>query len=736
MARPFLRIAVPSPLRRLFDYLMPADCPVTPVPGQRVRVPFGRGQAIGILVDLPQSSPVPESRLRQAIEILDAEPLLPPDMLRLLSWAGDYYHHPAGEVFSAGLPAMLRQGKPASTRGTVRWRSTDQGIDASRDGAMKGKAPRQQALLVRLAASPEGLTGEMLNLEFANWRTVMARLVEKGWAVKEESSNLHIPCGADTASAPVLSAAQREAVAAVEGALGRFQPFLLDGVTGSGKTEVYLQVIDSVLRAGRQVLVLVPEIGLTPQLVARFSKRLAAPMVMLHSGLADGERLQAWLHARAGRAGIVLGTRSAIFTPMSDLGLIIVDEEHDGSFKQQEGFRYSARDLAVMRAHNGDIPVVLGSATPSLESLYNVRQGRYQRLVLAERAGAAAPPRLCLLDVRNRRLEDGLSDPLLDAMRLHLGRGGQVLLFLNRRGYSPTVLCHGCGWVSQCRRCDAHMTLYQSQGRLICHHCGAEQRVPVQCPDCHTPELRPVGQGTERIEQAVARHFPDIPMVRVDRDSTRRKGAMQALLSDARSGSTRILIGTQMLAKGHHFPGVTLVGILDADQGLFSADFRASERMAQLILQVAGRAGRADRPGEVLIQTHQPDHPLLRLLVDKDYQCFAAAALEERRLAEFPPYSHLALLRAEAVNAAAPMVFLTQARTLAEEYGVAGLSIWGPVPAPMERRAGRTRAQLVLQAAHRSDLHRLLRDWAPRLEDIKAGRKVRWSLDVDPVEMF
>jgi primosomal protein N' (replication factor Y) len=460
------------------------------------------------------------------------------------------------------------------------------------------------------------------------------------------------------------------------------------------------------------------------------------PVVVLHSGLSNQERLNAWLWARDGKASIVIGTRSAVFTPLARPAVIILDEEHDMSFKQQEGFRYSARDVAIKRGQLEKIPVVLGSATPSLESLENCHRRRYKKLELPQRAGSAKPPEVTVLDVRKQPMQDGLSALLLNAMRRHLAAGGQVLLFLNRRGYAPTLLCHDCGWVAKCKRCDAHMTLFAGQRRLRCHHCGAERPADPACPECASTELRPVGAGTERLEESLRRQFPDTGIARIDRDTTRRKGAMQSLLDSVHDGSSRILIGTQMLAKGHHFPEVTLVGMVDVDQGLFSADFRATERMAQLIVQVAGRAGRAEKKGQVLIQTHHPEHPLLQVLLQSGYAAFAKAALEERKQANLPPFSYLALLRAEAVDSGLPLQFLQQARRLAEAQQVGGVQILGPVPAPMERRAGRFRAQLLLQAGSRAVLHRLLTPWVLQLEGDKLGRKVRWSLDVDPQEMF
>ena len=734
MSPPILRIAIPSPLRRLFDYLPPAGNSIALRPGQRLEVPFGHSRSIGMLLGLSERSDLPREKLKPALKLLDEEPLFSEPLLTLLEWASTYYHHPPGEVYHAALPVMLRHGKPAKVCKLNHWRLTA-------EGKAKGlhelkRAPRQAQLLQLLGNHPEGLDSEKLNALTENWQSPLQRLVEKGWVEIEQLPCLP-PGSAEPANdPPPLNGDQQAALESITLAAGRFQPFLLEGVTGSGKTEVYLNAIDEVISTGRQALVLVPEIGLTPQLLGRFRHRFSVPIAVLHSGLSDGERLCAWLAARSGEAPIVIGTRSAVFAPLKNPGLIIVDEEHDASFKQQDGFRYSARDLAVRRAQIHNIPVVLGSATPSLESLANSRAGRYHPLPLPERAGAASHPAMYLLDVRQKPMSEGLSPALLAAMEGHLSAGGQVLLFLNRRGYAPTLLCHDCGWVSHCPRCDAHMTLYAGDKRLRCHHCGHEKPALQKCPDCSGTNLRPVGQGTERIEQALKARFPSHGLVRIDRDTTRRKGAMETMLADVQSGASRILIGTQMLAKGHHFPDVTLVGILDADQGLFSTDFRASERMAQLILQVAGRAGRADKPGEVLIQTHVPDHPLLQLLVQQDYARFAEAALEERQQAALPPYSHLALLRAEGVDPNTPTAFLEAARQLAEQIGNDGVVILGPVPAPMERRAGRTRAQLLLQAEKRADLHRLLNDWAAQLESIREGRKVRWSLDVDPIEMY
>lgn len=734
-SQPILRVAIPSPLHRSFDYLPPPGCDTSQLlPGMRLRVPFGRTKTIGILLEVDSQSKVEGARLKVVLEMLDEQPVLPPDIMQLVKWASGYYHHPLGEVLSAALPGLLRLGHALQIQGIRRWLLTETGKTVEIDNLTR--APRQAALLRLLQASPDGIIAEQLAEHPGDWRGAMRTLIEKGWVESKESPCLTVLDRKPNEHTPSLNAAQNEAVTAVCGSLRRYQAFLLDGVTGSGKTEVYLRIIEQVLAQGLQALVLVPEIGLTPQLVTRFQRRFNVPLAVLHSGLSDRERLTAWLMARDGQAPIVIGTRSAVFTPLARPGVFIIDEEHDLSLKQQEGFRYSARDVAVMRAHQAQVPIVLGSATPALESLHNVTTGRYHLLTLPERAGSALHPTIEVLDVRHQPMEDSLSQPLLSLIKRHLAGNNQVLLFLNRRGYAPTLLCHDCGWVAECRRCDARLTLHHGSRLLQCHHCGTQRPIDKHCPKCNSADLRSLGHGTERIEQALQRHFPNTPVLRIDRDSTRRKGALQSLLESAHTGESQILIGTQMLAKGHHFPDVTLVGILDADQGLFGADFRASEHMAQLIIQVAGRAGRADKPGQVVIQTHHPDHPLLHLLITQGYHSFAAAALEERHEAHLPPFSNLVLLRAEAGNRELPQQFLSEARAAAEAQMMAGIELLGPVPAPMEKRAGRYRAHLLLQATRRSDLHRLLDAWIPHLEKLPLARKVRWALDVDPMEMF
>lgn len=722
-----LKVATPVPLERIFDYLPPEGCDAADLrPGSRVLVPFGRRRQVGVLLAVASDSDVAVERLKPALAVLDPAPLLSETDLKLLHWAARYYHHPLGEVLAAAFPVALRQGRPAVLELPKAYQLTSAGRQT--DLQQLSRAPKQRALLARLQA------GILAEADLADCRPALKALLDKGLAERCELP----PSAAVTEAEPALAAnaEQQAAIASVAAALGRFSVSLLEGVTGSGKTEVYMQVIASVLAQGKQVLVLLPEISLTPQLEQRFRRRFAVAMVATHSKLTDNQRLQAWLSMQQGRAAIMLGTRSALFTPLQRPGLIILDEEHDSSFKQQEGFRFSARDVAVARAKMLDIPVLLGSATPSLESLANVGEGRYRLLHLPNRAGAAVAPSFQLLDIRNKRLQSGLSEPLLAEIRAALDNGQQVLLFLNRRGYAPVQICHGCGWVSRCRRCDANLVIHAAERLLRCHHCGAEHPLIKLCPACSTGELQALGLGTERIEQTLAELFPQRNVVRLDKDTTQRKGALEGYLEQIHAGRADIILGTQMLAKGHHFPGVTLVAILDIDSGLFSIDFHGAERLAQLIVQVAGRAGRAERPGRVILQTRQPQHPLLNTLLRQGYRAFADSALQERRQAGLPPYSYQALFRAQAGGSDAPRRFLQAVCAAIAELGAGSTQVLGPVAAPMARRAGAYRYQLLLQSPRRQDLHRLLDLVLPRIYRLPEVKKVRWSLDVDPLDLY
>jgi primosomal protein N' (replication factor Y) len=727
-----LRVAVPTPLRQSFDYLPPEGCLTLPSPGCRVRVPFQHRELVGIVLEVTPNASIALHKLKKAIAIIDVEPVIPADILELCLWAADYYHHPVGDVLDSALPVLLRQGKASELSTESYWLLTDAGKNF--DIETIKRAPRQKDLLRWLAMHPEGVTRRQLQ-EHDLQSTVLKTLVKKG-LVAQQKKAFSAPVADTVAEIPLaLNAAQQHAVTEIIAAAETFKVFLLDGVTGSGKTEVYLQTISETLLRQKQVLVLVPEIGLTPQTIQRFRQRFAVPVVALHSGLSDKERLNAWIAAKNGSAKIIIGTRSAIFSAFMNCGLIIVDEEHDISFKQQEGFRYHARDLAIMRARALTIPIVLGSATASLETLARAQQGRYEHLRLPERAGGAVMPLFQVMDIRKADLDEGLSASLLKTMREHLDAGGQVMLFLNRRGFAPVLICNTCGWLAACKRCDARMTYHHEPRRLHCHHCDAQRPVFKKCEGCGAQDLQVIGLGTERLELAIAKHFPEHSIARVDRDSTQRKGSMETLLEDIQSGAHQILIGTQMLAKGHHFPNVTLVGIIDTDGGFFSTDFRAIERMGQLILQVAGRAGRASKAGTVIIQTRHPDHPLLLQLLRESYFYFANTLLKDRQLAELPPFAYFALFRAEAHAQDQATQFLQQIKNLVDNSDCA-VPIWGPIAAPMPRKAGRYRVQLLMQARERPLLQRCLKRILPDIEKLPGKQTIRWSLDVDPLDMF
>ena len=735
MTKPtILKVAVDVPLSRLFDYLPPAGA-AEAAPGSRVVVPFGRRRQTGVVIAHADSSDVPVNKLRHCDAILDSTPVLSTEDLRLISFTSDYYHHPIGEVVAAALPAMLRAGKtlfPTMQCVAI----TDAGVDADVE-IIARRAPRQAELLEVLRdAGGNGMNVDALTEILPTWRRAAKALLEKGLIDRFETSAESDPPEADIAATPgpELNEDQDRALATLRAQAG-FAAFLLDGVTGSGKTEVYLQIIRDVLADDQQVLILVPEIGLTPQLVARLRQRLGVEPAVLHSGLTDLERLNAWRNAQQGHARLVVGTRSAVFTPIPNLGLIVVDEEHDHSLKQQEGLRYSARDLAIIRARNRDVRIILGSATPTLETLQHCRADNFTRIVLPTRAGGAKPPLIRLVDMNRAEFNDGLSATLTTAIEQQLAADGQVLLFLNRRGFAPTLICASCGHMAECERCDSRLTVHARDRSLRCHHCGAHAPLPDSCSECGA-QVKPLGEGTQRLEEALLQHFPKYRVRRIDSDSTQQRGAMEAALAAAEKGEADILVGTQMLSKGHHFPKLTLVGIVNADQGLFGTDFRSAERLAQSIVQVAGRAGRESRQGEVLIQTAFPEHPFWRCLIDGGYPQVADESLAEREQSRWPPFTRLALLRSAAHRQADAEAFLQRAADLIASQQSEYLRVLGPVNAPMARKAGRYRTQLLIQSSDRKTLHSILAMLRPALEAEPSARKVRWSIDVDPIELF
>jgi primosomal protein N' (replication factor Y) len=734
--KPIFKVAISIPVYRLFDYLAPEDVVLDAIkPGVRVEVPFGKGKKVGYLFEIATHSEFDLVKLKPIIRVIDPYPLLSNKDLRLLQWAANYYHHPIGVVIGTAFPAALRQGKVMLIKPLKRYALTDLGI-ATGSQQLK-RSPNQLRVLEKFQSSKASLTEVELTAWEEGWRPAVKQLIAKQLLQFTLAETGVTKLGALMCK-PALPAniEQQAAIDAVCGSLGQFGVFLLDGVTGSGKTEVYLQIIRSVLARGQQVLVLVPEITLTPQLEDRFRQRFAVDIALSHSKLTDKQRAVAWLKMQQGQGSILLGTRSALFTPLKNPGLIILDEEHDGSFKQQEGFRFSARDIAVVRGQLLHVPVLLGSATPSLESLHNVNKQRYQLLALPVRAGKAIEPTLHLLDIRNKRMQEGLSAALLEEIHKTLAKKEQVLLFLNRRGFAPTLICHGCGWVARCHHCDANLVIHVEENCLRCHHCAKEQPLLRRCPECKVGELTPLGLGTERVEKVLAELFPDKVAVRLDRDSTQRKGALEDYLQQINNGEVDIILGTQMLAKGHHFPNVTLVAILDVDSGLFSIDFHAAEKMAQMIVQVSGRAGRAEKRGKVIMQTRQPEHLLLTTLIQQGYQSFAITALAERKQASLPPFSYQALLRVQAAEGDMPSIFFQALTDLIKTLNVRHTQILGPVSAPMAKRAGLYRYQLLFQNNRRNELQYFLDDLVPKLAALKQAKKVHWTLDVDPVDLY
>lgn len=751
-----INVAVPVPLRQTFDFIRPESAATLHV-GARVRVPFGRRKLIGVIVALKEHSDYPADKLKQALEVLDEEPIFEANLWATLHWLSRYYLAPIGEVLEAAIPVKLRQGEGLQPLGKRSWQLSEKGRSSPLDELKN--APLQLAILKRFMGYAS-LASDDFKDHSSGWRQAVKALMEKGWLQEIESTpalaagnSRLLEDGSEHANADreaiVLNPEQRQAVDELLQLLDqqKFSCSLLQGVTGSGKTEVYFAVMKEVLRRDQQVLYLVPEIGLTPQLIARVEQSFDCPICVMHSGLNDTERHLAWWHGKQGNAGIVIGTRSAVFSSFAELGLIIVDEEHDASFKQQDGVRYQARDVAIYRAKQHDIPIILGSATPSLESYANAKQGRYQYLRLDQRATRAALPEIELFDTKLLPCTDGLSPPMLEAIAATLAANKQVMLFLNRRGYAPVLYCTNCYETTKCHRCDSHLTLHRRANRMRCHHCGYEGLAPEACSACQATELVEVGEGTQRVEDALALRFPDARVLRIDRDSTRRKGELAELLNQARDGKADILLGTQLLTKGHDFPNVAMVGVLDTDQGLYSTDYRSSETLFQQLLQVAGRAGRRDAVGRVYIQTAFPDHPFFSWVRQHDFDGFAEQLLQERERVAYPPYGYFSLLRAESTHQARALQFLRQAKQSLTDHVSAlpdaartELRIMDAIPAPMERRAGRYRAQLLICAARRSSLNSVLSDWLQELDNNPDLRKlsssVRWSLDVDPIDHY
>lgn len=728
-----LQIAIPTPLRKSFDYLPPVlttlnnQQTIKWKPGVRVLVPFGNQQLTGILLATKNSADVDTAKLKPAIEILDEQPIFSSILLKLMRWATDYYQHPIGECFATALPNLLRKGQALLDETTSYWRLSHTTITVEH---LPKSAKAQRALLAYLSEHSLTLESEIKSAGFSS--NTLKILYEKQLIEcikKPPEPQLNVPI---RASHLKLNNEQKPLIEQFKQRTPGFETILLEGITGSGKTEVYLQLIEIVLKQGEQALILVPEIGLTPQTLSRFEQRFDCPMAIFHSNLTDKQRLAYWQQARSGVARIIIGTRSALFTATSKLGLIIIDEEHDLSYKQQDGLRYSARDLACVRAKLENIPIILGSATPTLETLHNVEQGKFTHWQLTQRAGNAQPPAIHLLDIRNQPMSEGIAESVLPEIEHCLSKGEQALLFINRRGFAPSLICHDCGWVSQCHACDARLTIHLGARHLRCHHCQSIEPIPHRCPQCQSNELVYFGAGTERIEKSLLQHFPGIPLYRIDRDTTSNKNAMSDMLENIQNNQAAILVGTQMLAKGHHFPNVTLVVVLDADGALMGTDYRAIERFGQLLTQVTGRAGREEKSGKAIIQTHYPDHKQLNKLINHGYHRFAMDILAERKQLALPPFVYHALVRLEDKDAQNALQTLEQ---LKHAIGLQPCQCIGPFPASLQRRAHFYRYQLLIAANNRTQLKHGVAALINASTKIIKTHKQRWSIDIDPQDM-
>ncbi|MDC0545262.1 primosomal protein N' [Gammaproteobacteria bacterium] len=733
MSSDLVEVLVPIPLMEKFSYLPPKNNTSLLKQGSRVLIPFGKRTLVGVVWSFSKKDSTDKRKYRHIVEVLDEAPLLDAHSINLAEWASRYYHYPLGEIIAYFFPPSIRKGKEAKFRESKYLELTSKGSFLQSEDL--ARAPIQQKLLALLKEKKE-ITLKSAQA-FGISTTAINSLIEKGYINRfsRELSPYKKLENKKLLPSKKLNPEQKEAVKAINSAQGKNITFLLDGITGSGKTEVYLQAIQEVVNQGKQALILIPEIGLAPQAEERFKEYFGDRVMSFHSAKNDREKVDAWLGASRGLVDIIIGTRSSVFLPMKNLGIIIVDEEHDLSFKQMDKFRYSARDMALYRAKLEKVPVVLASATPSLETLKNAEEDKYKVLKLSKRATGASLPTFQAVDLRGKELNEGLSKELLEATHLELSKGNQVLIFLNRRGYAPSMICKVCGWISNCDRCDALMTVHKNPFKLHCHHCEAQKTYPKKCQSCDSNDFLTYGFGTERIEEFLQGHFPEAMTLRIDSDSTRKKETLNKYFNEIRKGKPMILLGTQLLAKGHHFPDVTLVGIIDADSGLFSADFRGSERVAQLMTQVSGRAGRDKKPGRVILQSYCPDHPQIEEIITGSYEGFAKKLLEERKSSKIPPFTFQAKIFAESPKSLVSRDFILNLlnRANVDEKVKANVRLVGPLPSVMEKKSGVYRWELSIFSASRSNLHKFLDVMQSRLYDAKASKQVRWAIDVDPL---
>jgi len=733
MASELIDVLVPIPVLEKFSYLPAKGSRVLPKPGSRVLIPFGRRTLVGIVWKISKLDKSDKRKYKHIKEILDDSPLLDTNALKLAEWSSRYYHYPLGEIISYFFPPSLRKGEEAKFRQAKYLELTSRGEFL--DMKSLEKAPAQKKLITLLQEKHEV---SIKSLKAFGISSVSVKsLIDKGLirSFSRELSPYKQLDDKKSLSPKKLNKEQLLAVSKINAAQDKNTTFLLDGITGSGKTEVYLQAIKEIVCQGKQALILIPEIGLAPQAEERFRDYFGDRVMSFHSAKNDREKLDAWLGAAKGLVDIIIGTRSSVFLPMKKLGIIVVDEEHDLSFKQMDKFRYSARDMALYRAKLEKIPVILASATPSLETLKNAKDVKFETLRLNSRATGASLPNINAIDLRGKELNEGMSNHLLEATESELEKGNQVLIFLNRRGYASSLICKSCGWISNCDRCDALMTVHKKPLKLQCHHCEAQKEFPEACPKCSSKDFLQYGYGTERIEEYLQVRFPKFKTLRIDSDSTRKKESLTGYFDLIKKGEPMILLGTQLLAKGHHFPNVTLVGILDADSGLFSADFRGSERVAQLMTQVSGRAGREEKPGQVIIQSYCPDHPQIEEIINGTYQTFAQRLLEERRASKTPPYSFQVKVYAESPKSIVSRDFI---RSLINRISIDNslskdLRIVGPLPSLMEKKSGVYRWELNIFSKNRSQLHKYLDLVQSKLYSPSISKQVRWSIDVDPL---
>lgn len=725
-------VALPVPLRRLFEYkAQPSNTKVMTV-GSRVKVHFGPRTMIGVIVEINQQAQFNVDKIRAIDELIDDDALLSPAILKLAKWASDYYHQAIGEVVRAALPTFLGDSKAVEMVEYFRLCGNEDAQELLKN------APAQQKLFEFLQTKKQATSSSYeLSLIHERWRPIIKQLMDKGLVESYKKEAITSQQDQFEPIPILLNAEQQQVFDELSDRLDRFNVAMVDGITGSGKTRLYTKLIKHTLKQGKQALLLVPEISLTPQLIEQLKRQLNLSHInVLHSSLSDKARRQAWQGMQSGQVRIVVGTRSALFVPMLRPGLIIIDEEHDPSYKQQEGFRYHARDLAVMRGKFENIPVILGSATPSLESMHNVEVGKYSYHRLLERASGASLPIIHLVDLNNTSINDGLTPQLIDAINDTVEKKQQVMIFINRRGFAPVMMCTQCAWIAACDRCNARMT--QHKNHLACHHCGSKHKLIETCPNCDSSKMMAVGEGTQRVEERLQKMFKNASIARLDGDSIAKKGKLDEILKQIREGRVDIIVGTQILSKGHDFPGVTLVGIINPDSALFSIDFRATELMMQSILQVAGRAGRGDKKGQVMIQTAFPDHKIYQQIIHHDYNQFVKDALLERKQAQFPPWHSMAIIRAAAINPDLPMQFLgscfNDAKFLSQNTD--HIKVNQPLPAPMEKRQGLFWAQLIISSSSRAHMQQLLDPLIEKIESSEHARKVRWSIDVDPISTY